>query len=76
MNKRIVLLVLLTIICEAWAIPLPMESVTNYNVMLLHGAYGTDKGVSENGEYLSSYEDSIFWGDATGLKRSSAVFCQ
>ncbi|MCQ2054321.1 MAG: hypothetical protein MJY82_03405 [Fibrobacter sp.] len=53
-----------------------MESIENYNVLMVHGAYGTDKGVSENGEYLSSYEDSIFWGDATGLKRSSAVFCQ
>lgn len=54
----------------------PMESIENYNVLMVHGAYGTDKGVSENGEYLSSYEDSIFWGDATGLKQNSAMYCQ
>lgn len=70
------LLIVLSFAIGGWAIPKPMESITNYNVLLLHGAYGTDKGVSENGEYLSSYEDSIFWGDATGLKQNSAMFCQ
>ena len=28
----------------AWSIPKPMESITNYNVMMLHGALGSDKG--------------------------------
>ncbi len=74
MKKLILLVMVLTITC--WATPKPMESIENYNVLMVHGAYGTDKGVSENGEYLSSYEDSIFWGDATGLKQSSAKFCQ
>lgn len=74
MKKLILLVMVLTITC--WATPRPMESIENYNVLMVHGAYGSNKGVSENGEYLSSYEDSIFWGDATGLKRSSAVFCQ
>lgn len=28
----------------SWAIPKPMESVTNYNIMMLHGALGSDQG--------------------------------
>ncbi|MCQ2107132.1 MAG: hypothetical protein MJZ05_00010 [Fibrobacter sp.] len=24
----------------SWAVPKPMESITNYNVMMVHGAYG------------------------------------
>ncbi|WP_277001623.1 hypothetical protein [Hallerella succinigenes] len=28
----------------SWSIPKPMESITNYNVMLIHGAYGKEKG--------------------------------
>ena len=74
MKKLLLFVIELAIV--AWAVPKPMESIENYNVLMVHGAYGTDKGVSENGEYLSSYEDSIFWGDATGLKRNSAMFCQ
>ena len=26
-----------------WSIPKPMEAVANYNVLLIHGAYGSDK---------------------------------
>jgi hypothetical protein len=40
MKKRIVLFLIFTIICESWSIPKPMESIENYNVMMLHGAYG------------------------------------
>ena len=28
----------------SWSIPKPMESIENYNVMLIHGAYGKNKG--------------------------------
>ena len=28
----------------SWATPKPMESIENYNVMLIHGAYGKEKG--------------------------------
>lgn len=28
----------------SWAVPKPMESVTNYNIMMLHGALGSDQG--------------------------------
>lgn len=40
MKRRIVLFLIFTIICESWSIPKPMESITNYNVMMVHGAYG------------------------------------
>ena len=40
MRKRIVLFLILLIVCESRAVPKPMESLTNYNVLLLHCAYG------------------------------------
>ena len=41
--KNIILLVLVaSVFC--WSIPKPMESITNYTVMMLHGALGSDKG--------------------------------
>ena len=42
--KYLIILILLYVgVC--WSIPKPMESVTNYNVMMVHGAYGSDKGI-------------------------------
>ena len=38
--KRRIVLSLLTLICVSWSIPKPMETIENYNVMLLHDAYG------------------------------------
>ena len=40
------IIVLFTAISLNWSIPKPMESVENYNVMLIHGAYGSNKGFS------------------------------
>ena len=40
MRKRIVLFLILSIVYESWAVPKPMERIENYNVLLLHGAYG------------------------------------
>ena len=40
MKKWIILFLIMEIVCESWAVPKPMESITNYNVMMLHGAYG------------------------------------
>ena len=57
--KKFLLLVLCTVVL-AWFIPKPMESITNYNVMMLHGALGADKGISENSEDVSAYEDTTF----------------
>lgn len=40
MKRRILFLLVLVMVCESWSIPKPMESITNYNVMMIHGAYG------------------------------------
>lgn len=40
MKRQIVFLLVLVMVCESWSIPKPMESITNYNVMMVHGAYG------------------------------------
>ena len=37
---------IMTFAINCWSIPKPMESVENYNVMLIHGAYGSNKGFS------------------------------
>ena len=37
--KEIVALMMVVVVC-CWSIPKPMESIENYNVMLLHDAYG------------------------------------
>ena len=58
MKKLIIVLLVIANAC--WSVPKPMESITNYNVMMLHGAYGSDKGISENSEYVSAYEDTTF----------------
>ena len=44
MKRRIVLFLVFVLICESWSSPKPMESIENYNVMLIHGAYGKEKG--------------------------------
>ena len=41
--KNILLFIVLAACC--WAIPKPMESVANYNILMVHGAYGSDKGI-------------------------------
>ena len=37
MRRHLILLWILTIVCESWSVPKPMESITNYNVMMVHG---------------------------------------
>jgi len=39
-----VLLVFLLFTVYGWAVPKPMESVENYNILMVHGAYGASKG--------------------------------
>ena len=71
--KRRIVLSLLTLICVSWSIPKPMESIENYNVMLIHGAYGAERGFLdekdtneayyaegslENGATLGAYDNS------------------
>ena len=66
MRKWIVLFLILLIVCESWAVPKPMESLTNYNVLLLHGAYGHKnddgelQGFEENANHPQAY-DATNW---------------
>ena len=39
MKKVLLLLVVFAIV--GWSVPKPMESITKYNVMMVHGAYGS-----------------------------------
>ena len=67
MKRQIALFLTLVIACESWSIPKPMESIENYNVMLLHGAYESSKGIPENSSYSSAYEDSVYLGGDASL---------
>ena len=60
--KRI-LFFLFVVVNFAWSIPKPMESITNYNVMMLHGALGSDKGIKEKNSLAEASKDSslIIW---------------
>ena len=40
---KLYLSILLCAVVISWSIPKPMESIKNYNVMLIHGAYGSSK---------------------------------
>lgn len=42
--KKLVLL-LLSFVVVSWSIPKLMESIEKYNVMLVHGAYESGKGI-------------------------------
>ena len=66
MFKHLIILLILTISCESLAVPKPMESAVNYNVLMVHGAYGSDKGIencsdktleaTKESEYLTTSE--------------------
>ena len=56
MKKIFLLIVLFSIAC--WSIPKPMETIANYNVLMVHGAYGSDKG------FLSGLVDSAKLSEA------------
>ena len=45
---RNILLFVVFAIAGCWAVPKPMESVANYNILMVHGAYGSDKGIKAN----------------------------
>ena len=62
--KRLLLIILFFTVA-GWSIPKPMESIEKYNVMLVHGAYESGKGIAESNEYLSAYADTKFLGKAT-----------
>ena len=68
MKNILLLVVALSIGC--WAVPKPMESIENYNVLFLHGAYGhTDadgvlQGFLEDKTLPSAYFASEYLGKA------------
>ena len=65
MKNLLLLVIAFAIGC--WAVPKPMESIENYNVMLLHGAYESGKGVAENSEHPSAYDESDYLGGDANL---------
>ncbi len=60
MKKILVMVMALAIV--SWSIPKPMESITNYNVMMLHGALGADKGIKEDNSLVEANRDTSFRG--------------
>lgn len=51
MKNLFVLIMVFAIMC--WSIPKPMESIENYNVLMVHGAYGSNKN------YMATIKDSL-----------------
>ncbi len=64
-NIRKIFIAVALIVAYAWSIPKPMESIKNYNVMIVHGAYGSEKGIEENGNLKEADSTSSFLGGAT-----------
>lgn len=62
---RNTLFLLLCLYVGCFAIPKPMESIENYNVLMIHGAYGSNKGIDENKNLKEADSTSEFLGKAT-----------
>ena len=63
----ILVVLMLTFVVECLAVPKPMESITNYNVMMVRGAYGkyNDKGKIqgfEPGDYSQAVDTTARMG--------------
>ena len=65
MKRLIVCLLLMAFTAISWAVPKPMEAITNYNVLMVHGAYGSDKGIDEDKNLKEADSTSEYLGDAT-----------
>lgn len=46
MMKYLFVLIMAFVI-NCWSMPKPMESIDNYNILMVHGAYGAKKGVKD-----------------------------
>ena len=55
------LLFVMTFVIVSWAVPKPMESVENYNILMVHGAYGASKGFGNILCVFSHVYDSLPW---------------
>ena len=58
--KRMLLFVLILII-NCWAVPKPMESIENYSVLMVHGAYGWNEG------FIWPHMPEDYWKYAYGM---------
>lgn len=70
MKRQIVFLLVLVMVCESWSDPRPMESITNYNVMMVHGAYGPKNSKGElqgfdPGDYSQAIDTTEHLGAAS-----------
>ena len=45
MLMKNIIVLMMAVAVFSWSIPKPMESVENYNVMMVHGAYESGKGI-------------------------------
>jgi len=68
MKKLILMVIAVAVFC--WSIPKPMESITNYNVMMVHGAYGSKNSEGklqgfEPGDYSQAIDTTDRMGAAT-----------
>ena len=50
-----VLLVFLLFTVYGWAVPKPMEAITNYNVLMVHCAYSKDEGFLDEKDTNEAY---------------------
>ena len=62
MKKYVVFLLVLILICDSWSIPKPMESIKSYNVLMVHGAYGWNKG------FIWPHMSEDYWEDSYGYE--------
>lgn len=60
MKKLFLIMMALSIV--AWAVPKPMESIENYNVLMVHGAYGWDKG------FIYPFMSEDYWDNSYGYE--------
>ena len=65
MCMKKIFLILIFLAAYAWSIPKPMESIENYNILMVHGAYGSEKGIKANANLKEADSTSDFLGKAT-----------
>ncbi|MBO5956398.1 MAG: hypothetical protein J6Q39_02450 [Bacteroidales bacterium] len=67
MNQLIACIFLIAFTAMSWAVPKPMESITSYNVLMVHGAYGSEKGFSACDSLKDAYEYGGMLGNGATL---------
>ena len=67
MNQLIACILLIAFTAISWATPKPMESITSYNVLMVHGAYGSEKGFSACDSLKDAYEYGGMLGNGATL---------